>query len=83
MVTDTWLALLQAAQPSPHVWLEALKTCGSADALRAESARALLALGLPPAGVSKLHTPDEALLERWRRWLPGPNRGPVPFGSAL
>lgn len=83
MVSDTWLALLQAAQFSPQVWLEALKSCGSAEALHAEPTRALLALGLPAEGVSKLHSPDEALLERWRRWLAGPNRGLVTFGSAL
>ncbi len=83
MVSDTWLALLQAAQPSSKVWFDALKSCGSAEALHAESARALLALGLPAEGVSKLHRPDEALLERWRRWLAGPNRGLVTFGSAL
>ena len=83
MVSDTWLALLQAAQPSTQIWLEALKSCGSAEALHAESARALLALGLPADGVSKLHNPDEALLERWRRWLAGPNRALVTFGSAL
>ncbi len=83
MVNDAWLALLQAAQPSPHVWLETLKSYGSAEALRAETARALLALGLPAEGVSKFHSPDQALLERWGRWLAGPNRGLVTFGSPL
>lgn len=83
MVSETWLSLLQAAQNSPQVWLAALKSCGSADALRAEPPRALLGMGLPAEGVSKLHSPDEAELERWRRWLAGPNRGLVTFGSAL
>jgi DNA processing protein len=83
MVSDAWLALLQAAQPSPEIWLAALKSCGSAEALHAEPARALLALGLPAEGVAKLHRPDEALLERSRRWLAGANRGLVTFGSAL
>ena len=83
MVSDAWLALLQAAQPSPEIWLAALKSCGSAEALQAEPARALLALGLPTEGVSKLLSPDEALLERSRRWLAGANRGLVTFGSAL
>jgi DNA processing protein len=82
-VSEAWLALLQAAQLSPQVWLEALKSAGSADALQAEPARALLALGLPAEGVSRLRSPDEALLGRWRRWLEGPNRGLVTFGSAL
>src|SRR5690348_7653677 len=83
MVSDTWLALLQAAQPSSQIWLEALKSCGSAEALHAEPARALLALGLPAEGVSKFHSPEQATLDRWRSWLAGPNRGLVTFGSAL
>lgn len=83
MVSDAWLALVQAAQSSPQVWLAALKSFGSAEALHAERPRALLDMGLPAEGVGRLHGPDEAELERWRRWLGKPNRGLVPFGSAL
>jgi DNA processing protein len=82
-VSDAWLALAQAAQLSPQIWLAALKQSGSAEALHAESSGALLAMGLPADGVSKLHSPDLRLLERARRWLEGPNRGLVTFGSAL
>jgi DNA processing protein len=82
-VNTPWLALLQAAQHSPQVWLDALKATGSAEALHSESARALEALGLPGDGIGKLLGPDQALLERWARWLDAPNRGLVTFGSAL
>lgn len=83
MVNTAWLALLQAAQHSPQVWLEALRARGSAEALSAESAGALQALGLPAEGVAKLKSPNEALIERWARWLEGPSRGLVTFGSTL
>jgi DNA processing protein len=83
VVSDAWLALSQAAQLAPQIWLAALKQSGSAEALVAESPSALLAMGLPAEGVGKLHSPDVPLLERARRWLAGPNRGLVTFGSAL
>ena len=83
MVSDAWLALLHAAQLSPQIWLEALKASGSAEALLAEPARALLAKGLPAEAVSRLHGPDEPLLDRWRRWLDGRSRTLVTFGSPL
>src|SRR5262245_22658463 len=83
MVSDAWLALLHVAHSSPEVWRAALKSAGSAEALHAESPRALLAMGLPEEGVGKFHSPDDALLERARRWLTAPSRALVTFGSAL
>ncbi|HVY64813.1 MAG TPA: DNA-processing protein DprA [Gammaproteobacteria bacterium] len=83
MVSDAWLALLQASQLSPQVWLEALKALGSAEALLAEPERALLGLGLPAEAVGRLRSPDDAVAQRWRRWLAGPNRSLVTFGSPL
>jgi DNA processing protein len=82
MVSDAWLALLQAAPSSPHLWLEALKAYGSAEALVAAPARALLERGLPGESVGKLADPDQATLERCREWLSGPNRALVTFASA-
>lgn len=81
MAHDAWLTLLQAAQFSPRAWLEVLKACGSAEALLAEPARALIARGLPAEAVAKLATPDEPTLARWRSWLQGPDRALVTFGS--
>jgi len=81
MADDAWLTLLQAAQFSPLSWLELLKLRGSAEAVLAEPAHTLIGGGLPPEAVAKLKTPDEALLARWRRWLEGPERALVTYGS--
>src|SRR5512143_3387272 len=83
MVNDAWLALLHAAQLSPQLWLETLKASGSAEELLAETARTLLARGLPAEAVSRLHAPDQALLDRWRQWLDGRSRTLVTFGGPL
>jgi DNA processing protein len=82
MVSDSWLTLLKVAQFSPQLWLPALTAFGSAEALVAAPARALLAHGLPADSVAKIAAPDEATLERWRRWLGGANRALVTIGSA-
>jgi DNA processing protein len=82
MLSDAWLTLLQAAPSWSHPWLDALKAYGSAEALVGAPARALLARGLPADGVDKLADPDGATLQRWRRWLSGPNRALVTLGSA-
>ena len=81
MAHEAWLTLLQAAQFSPRAWLEVFKACGSAQAVLAEPAQALVARGLPPEAVGKLKTPDEPTLERWNRWLHGPERALVTYGS--
>jgi DNA processing protein len=82
MATDAWLTLLYAAQQvSPRPWLAALQALGSPEALRAESAHALLARGLSTDAVAKLKAPDAATLERWRVWLQGPGRALITFGS--
>jgi len=84
MATDAWLTLLYAAQQvSPRSWLDALKTCGSPEALQSESTHALLARELAADAVAKLKSPDAATLERWRTWLRGPRRALVTFGSAI
>ena len=81
MVSDAWLALLQAARHTPGGWLEVLRTLGSAEAVAAAPAHALLARGLATEGVAALKSPDRALLERWRGWLAQPNRALLPYGS--
>lgn len=82
MATDAWLTLLYAAQPlSTRAWLDALKGCGSAEALVAEAPR-LFAQSAGPEALAKLAAPDAATIERWRAWLARPNRALVTFGTA-
>jgi DNA processing protein len=82
MASNAWLTLLGALDSaSPRGWLDALKRCGSAEALVAEP-RALLAAGVAPDAVARLETPDHASIERWRAWLSKPQRTLVTFGSA-
>jgi DNA processing protein len=82
MVSDAWLTLLQTAQFSPDRWLHALGAYGSAEALVAAPAQALLAHGLPADSIAKLGEPNHAALARCRRWLDGPNRALLTIGSA-
>jgi DNA processing protein len=83
MATDAWLTLLGAAQQvTSRPWLDALKACGSPEALAAEPAHALLARGLGADAVAKLKAADERVLEGWRSWLAGPRRALIPYGSA-
>jgi DNA processing protein len=73
MATDAWLTLLQAAQSlsTRAAWIQTLAELGSAEAVVATPARTLIARGLPSDDVAKLEAPDEARLERARRWLAG------------
>jgi DNA processing protein len=81
MASDAWLRLLYAArQSSTRAWLDALKHCGSVDALVAD-ARQRLASELGAAALDALARPDTRTLERWRAWLARPNRSLVTFGS--
>jgi DNA processing protein len=82
VVDDAWLTLLQAARPAhTDPWLEALKRCGSVEALLASAPR-LLAEHVGGETLAKLTAPDIATIERWRAWLARPNRALVTFGSA-
>ena len=82
MANDAWLTLLQAAQQvSTRPWLDALKLCGSADALVAGSRRTLLEIGVAADAVAKLDNKDGDTISRWRAWLAVPNRALVTFGS--
>ena len=82
MAVDAWLTLLQAAQQiTTRAWLDALKVCGSAEALVAAPRRALLENGLAPGAVAALDNPDRATASRWLDWLAAPNRMLVTFGS--
>jgi DNA processing protein len=79
---DAWLPLLQAAQQvTTRFWLDALKRCGSADALVAEAPRLLKDRDFGAAALAKLESPNQAEMDRWRAWLAGPNRALVTFGS--
>ena len=83
MGVDAWLTLLCAAQQvSPQSWLEALKRCGSAETLCAAPARLLAECGVAAEYAARLKAPDEAVIERWRQWLTGPQRALVTFGSS-
>ena len=81
MVSDAWLALLQAARHASAGWLDLLQTLGSAEAVVAAPAQGLLARGLPTEAVAALKHPDPALRDHWRRWLTQPNRALLPYGS--
>jgi DNA processing protein len=77
-----WLTLLQATQQiTTRAWLDALKRCGSADALLAAPRRTLLEHGLAPDAVAALDKPDRDTESRWRAWLAAPHRKLVTFGS--
>ena len=82
MAIEAWLSLLQAAQQiTTQSWLDALKRCGSAEALVAAPRRTLLDKGLAPDAVAALDKPDRDTEARWRAWLAAPNRKLVTFGS--
>jgi DNA processing protein len=82
VVDEAWLTLLQAARPAhTESWLQALKRCGSVDALLASAPR-LLGEHVGSEALAKLAAPDTATIERWRTWLARPNRALVTFGSA-
>jgi DNA processing protein len=83
MALDAWLTLLQAAQQvSTRPWLDALKACGSVEALVGESARRLCEHGIGSEALAKLGSPDTAAIDRWRAWLEHPDRALITFGSA-
>jgi DNA processing protein len=82
VAVDAWLTLLQAArQITTRAWLDALKVCGSAEALVAAPRRMLLENGLAPGAVVALDNPDRDMASRWLDWLAAPNRKLVTFGS--
>ena len=82
MGVDAWLTLLQAAQQVvTRPWLDALKQCGSVEALL-RSARLLHAAGVSADAIARLEAPDRALVDRYRTWLAGPHRSLVTFGSS-
>jgi DNA processing protein len=79
---DAWLTLLQAAQQVvSRPWLDALKQCGSVEALL-RSARLLRAAGVSAEAIARLESPDRALIERYRAWLAGARRTLITFGSS-
>ena len=79
---DAWLTLLQAAQQiTTRFWLEALKDCGSAEALVAEAPRLLKGRDFGAEALAKLQSPDQLEIDRWRAWLAGPHRALITFGS--
>ena len=82
MALDAWLTLLQAAQQiSTRPWLDALKLCGSAEALVAEAPRRVSEQDVGADAFSKLASPDTKTAERWRAWLAGADRELITFGS--
>lgn len=82
MRLDAWLTLLQAAQQiTTRSWLDALKLCGSAEALLAEAPRLLSGHDNAAETLAKLKSPDEAKIDRWRAWLDGRHRALITFGS--
>lgn len=81
MISDAWLALLQAYQPGTGGWVEALRAHGSPDALIGSSPAQLDAFGVRPEVAGRAADPDERLLSTWRRWLDAPDRHVITYGS--
>src|SRR5215218_4249759 len=82
MALEAWLTLLQAAQQIyTRPWLEALKRCGSVEALLAQAPRLLADREGGAEALAKLAAPDQAKLDRWRKWLAGADRALITFGS--
>jgi DNA processing protein len=82
VAVEAWLTLLEAAQQvTTRAWLDALKACGSAEALLAAPRRTLLEHGLAADAVATLDKPDRDTASRWRAWLAAPSRRLVTFGS--
>jgi DNA processing protein len=81
MASDAWLTLACAAAPADRRWFDALRSCGSAEALVARSRRELLALDLPEDAVERVKSPDAAVIERARAWLASSDRHLVTFGG--
>jgi DNA processing protein len=74
MVSDAWLAVLQAFPPGTGATrvLPAIAAAGSADRLCAWPLRELLARGVPAESAHRLKQPDHAVIDQWRRWLERP-----------
>jgi DNA processing protein len=82
MALDAWLTLLQAAQQiHTRPWLDALKRCGSAEALVAEAPRLLSEQAAGAGSLAKLASPDARTADRWREWLARSDRALITFGS--
>jgi DNA processing protein len=82
MGLETWLTLLQAAQQiSTRPWLDALKLCGSAEALVVEAPRLLSERDVGADAFAKLASPDQGTSDRWRAWLARADRALITFGS--
>ncbi|HEY8521486.1 MAG TPA: DNA-processing protein DprA [Gammaproteobacteria bacterium] len=81
MISDAWLAIAYAVQSPSQRWPALLARAGSPEALAGESPSALAAAGLGEEQIRRLHAPDRALLDRWRRWLEGESRALVTLGS--
>lgn len=82
MRVDAWLTLLQAAQQiTTQPWLDALKRCGSVEALLAEAPRLFAGSQAGAEALAKLASPDKPKIDGWRAWLEQPNRKLITFGS--
>ena len=82
MRVDAWLTLLHAAQQvTTRTWLDALKLCGSAEALLAAAPRLLAGSDSGAEALAKLAAPDKPKIDRWLAWLAGPHRALITFGS--
>jgi DNA processing protein len=81
---ESWLAIAHA--PGLHAGLFAAADpafTGLTAALPGESRSSLAALGLREPTISALKQPDPAALRRDLRWLEGPNRQLVTWGSSV
>lgn len=81
MTLEARLAVAYAEQTGGRALREAVHAAGSAAAFTARSDAELGASGLDAATLRALRAPDEAVLERWRRWLDAPGHALVGIDS--
>ncbi|MDH3419782.1 MAG: DNA-processing protein DprA [Gammaproteobacteria bacterium] len=74
MASEPWLRLVHAASSGGAHWRKLLRTKASAEVLVGLSGSELAAAGVTPGEAARLHDADAPELERWRRWLDGPDR---------
>ncbi len=81
MSLDSWLILLQAAEPSSR-WPALIRGQNSIERILKLSRQEILRAGLGEADFKRLQAPDRALQNTWREWLgAAPDRRLITLGS--
>jgi DNA processing protein len=70
MISPSWFAAL-GALPGSKALRDQLREAGSADRLLAMGRAAMRSAGIGDDEVATLHSPDQARIARWQKWLAG------------